>query len=97
MGHLDVKHRIVLGLLGHLCEIKIQRRFRLAVKHHEPNGITANLAHHIAKGDEVAGPFSHSDRIAIPQQLDQLAEHDIQLCRVSGNSFGNRLETFRIA
>ena len=51
---LDIKHRIVLGLLDDLGEVEIQNRFVLAEQHHEPHRIGADLVHHLAQRDEIA-------------------------------------------
>ncbi len=73
-GVLHVEDRIVLGLLGHLGEVEVERRVVLAVEHHEADRVAADLLHHLAQRDEVAGALSTSDRLATPEELYELAE-----------------------
>jgi len=50
MGVLDVEHRVIARLLGHLCVVKIERRVVLARQHDEAHDIFADFVDQIAQG-----------------------------------------------
>ncbi len=74
MGVLDVKNRIVLALLFDQRKVEIERRVVAPEQQHETGRIHTDFFHNISKCHQVTGPLAHFHRIAIPQQLDQLAE-----------------------
>ncbi|MNT62451.1 hypothetical protein D3C72_2001730 [compost metagenome] len=74
MGILNVEDRIVLRLFRHLGEVEVERLAVLAIEHHEAHGVGADLLHHFAQGDEVAGTLRHLHRLAVAVELDELAE-----------------------
>ena len=45
MAVLDVKYRVVAGLLDHLGQIEIEHRVVFAVEHHEADRVLADLVH----------------------------------------------------
>ena len=76
VGILDVKHRIVRGLLVDLDEIEVQRRIVLAHQHHEADRVASDLVHDLAHRDEIARTLGHLHGLAATQEPDQLAEPD---------------------
>ena len=73
MGVLHVKDRIVLRLLGDLGEIEVERLVVLAGQHDEAEDVLADLVDDLAQGDEGAGALRHAHRLALVEQMHQLA------------------------
>ncbi len=79
MGVLHVPYGIVARLLGHLGEVEVERRVVLAGQHDEADDVLADLLDHVAQGDDPAGALRHPERLAAVQQVDQLADLDVEL------------------
>ena len=78
MGVLHIENRVILRLLGHLVEIKVQRRVVLPGQHVEPRHVRPHLLDDVAQSDERPRPFRHLERLAILVELHQLRQLDIQ-------------------
>ena len=78
MGVLDVEDRVVLRLLGDLGEVEIQGRVVLAREHDEADDVAADLVDHVAQGDDAPRPLAHPHRRAAVEQVDQLADADVE-------------------
>ncbi len=78
MGVLDVEDGVVLRLLGDLGEIEFQGLVVLAGQHDEAKDVLADLVDHVAQGDDAPGPLGHLQRLAAVQQVDQLADLDVE-------------------
>src|SRR5260370_17008113 len=63
----------------------------LAVEHHEPDGIDADLVHDLSQSDEVAGPLGHFYRFAGPQQLHELNDFHVERRRPAAHCTDRRL------
>ena len=79
MGVLDVEDRVVLRLLRHLGEVEVERRVVLAGQHDEADDVAPDLVDHVAERDDAAGALAHLQRPALVEQVDELAEPDVEL------------------
>ena len=95
--HLHVKYRILLRLLNHFGEVEVERSVVLAIQHHEPHGIGADLVDDVAHGDEGAGPLAHLERLAVLEQPDELAEDHIEIALAVGDGRDRRLQALFVA
>ena len=80
MGVLNIKDRIVPGLLDHLGEVEVQCGVVLAGQHDEAKDVLADLADHVAERHDAPGPLRHLQRLAAIHQVDQLAEANVERC-----------------
>ena len=96
VGILNVKHRIIAGLLDNSGKIKVQRRVVFAGQHDEPHDVLAHLVDHFTQGDKGPCPFGHGDRFTVAEQLDHLAQLDVQRAFPAGNGVDGRLHAFHV-
>ena len=73
MRVLHIEDRVVLRLLGDLGEIEFEGLVVLAGQHDEAEDVLADLVDHLAQGDEGAGALRHAHRLALVEQVDELA------------------------
>ena len=78
MRVLHIEDRIVLRLLDHLGEIEIQRLVVAPRQHDEAEDVLADLLDHLAQGDEGAGALRHAHRLALVEEIDELAELHVE-------------------
>jgi len=97
MGVLNIENRVIAGLFGHLGEIEIERRIILAGQHDKTHHILANLVDHLAQGDEGAGAFRHFYLLALVEQIDELADFDVETPLAAGYRGNSRLHALYIA
>ena len=72
---------IVNGVLGVLPDGKAQVKLHLGVGlgvEVPPGGIHADLVQQVGEGDGLAGALGHPHHLAVPQELHQLHQHDVQ-------------------
>ena len=77
MGILYIIDGVLAVLPDGQTQVEFHLRVGLGVK--IPAGsVHADLVQQIVEGDGLAGTLRHPDHLAVPQQLHQLHEHDIQ-------------------
>ena len=78
VGVLDIVHRILaVGAHGQ-AQVKLDGRGGGAGIEEEAGGVHAHLVQQVVEGDGVAGALGHTDGLAVPHELHQLHQHDLQ-------------------
>ena len=77
MGVLHVVNRVLAVLPDRQPQIKLHLGIRLGVE--KPSGgVHRHLVQQVGEGDGLAGALAHLHQLAVPQQLHQLHQHDVQ-------------------
>ena len=97
MGVLHVKDRIVLRLLGDLGKVEIERLVVAPGQHDKAEDVLADLVDDLAQGDEGAGALRHAHRLALVEQIDELAQFDVERRGAVGHRLDRGLHALDIA
>src|SRR5205085_10836860 len=94
---LDIKYRVLARLLDHLGKIEIEGGIVLAIKHHEADGILADLFHDFAQGHEVPRPLGHLYRLAGAQEARELDDLHVEFGPATADRFHRSLHALDVA
>ena len=78
MRVLHIVHRVVAGTLLGQLQIKLQVGLGIPHEKIKLRRISPNLINHFPHGDELTGPLGHLHFDAVPEQLHQLNQHDLE-------------------
>src|SRR5206468_6024373 len=77
--HLDVVHRILLGLCGSEVDVEDQLRVTLAHEEEIPHRVTADLVHQVANGDITARTLGDLYLFSVLHHRDHLMQHVLRV------------------
>ena len=94
---MDIKYRVIAGLLDDLGKVEVEHGIVFAVEHHETDRVGPDLPHDLAEGHELAGALRHFHRLAAPKQPDQLDDLDVEIGAAAADRLHGGLHPFDIA
>src|SRR5262249_28984742 len=97
MPVLDIKNRIVPGMLDHLGQIEIECSIVFSVEHVEADSIAPDLIHHFTQRDELPCSLRHFDWFTGAKQANQLHELYIEVRFAAADRFDRGLHPPDIA
>ena len=77
VGVLHIVHRVLAVLPDGQTQIELHLRLRLGVEE-VAAGVHGDLVQQVRQADGLAGALGHPHHLAVPHQLHQLHQHDIQ-------------------
>ena len=78
MGVLHVVHGVVVGLARPHVQVEVDALIRGIPGQGVPGGVRPDGVHEVGEQDHVAGALAHPQRLAVLDQVDHLADQDLE-------------------